>query len=175
MADSIDFLEKRKKIHTPILDKNSIAKTVTTSNNEESKYGTLPNELKKRIANVLGNIDIYEDKKCFDCIPDYKFPKIRWDENTNVKYLDSMTDEEIKSKFQLFSKEIKHEKREVCRNCYQTGKRGIAFDIPYFYKGNEYWDSEIPTKGKDAELGCVGCAWYDFAEWRKHLLEVLQK
>ena len=30
MADSIDFLEKRKKIHTRILDKNSIAKTTPT-------------------------------------------------------------------------------------------------------------------------------------------------
>ncbi len=86
-----------------------------------------------------------------------------------------MTDEEIKSKFQLLTNQRNQEKREVCRTCYQTGKRGIAFGIPYFYKGDENWDSEIPEKGKDAECGCEGCAWYDFAEWRKHLLEVLQK
>ncbi|WP_323737511.1 hypothetical protein PXD04_11385 (plasmid) [Methanosphaera sp. ISO3-F5] len=37
------------------------------------------------------------------------------------------------------------------------------------------WDEDIPKKGKAAELGCIGCAWYDFAEWRKHLLDVLEK
>lgn len=86
-----------------------------------------------------------------------------------------LTDEEIKSKFQLLNNEIKQYKQEVCKQCFQTGKRGIAFDIPYFYKGDENWDSEIPVKGKDAERGCEGCAWYDFAEWRKHLLNVIEK
>ena len=84
-----------------------------------------------------------------------------------------MTDDEIKRKFQLLNKESQEKKREVCNHCFQTGKRGIAFDIPYFYKGNEDWDSEIPIKGKAAELGCEGCAWYDFAEWRKQLLNRL--
>ena len=29
----------------------------------------------------------------------------------------------------------------------------------------------IPKTGKDAEKGCVGCPWYDIAEWRKKLIE----
>ena len=138
-------------------------------------YETWSPKLRKRIINVLDKIDIYENKNCRACLPDHKFPEIRWDENTKAENPDSMTDKEIKNKFQLLTNQRNQQKREVCRQCYQTGKRGIAFGIHYFYKGNEDWDSEIPIKGKAAELGCEGCAWYDFAEWRKQLLEVLEK
>ena len=168
MADSIELLKKRKNVSISLLDKNTITKTtIITPIDNKSKY--------QRIIELLGSIDIYEDKESLDCLPDYKFPEIRWDSNMKSDDLDLMTDEEIINKFQLLTKETKQQKREVCSHCYQTGKRGTAFDIPYFYKGNENWDSEIPVKGKDAERGCEGCAWYDFAEWRKHLLNVLEK
>ena len=84
-----------------------------------------------------------------------------------------MSDEEIKEKFQLLSNQRNEEKREVCRKCFQTGKRGIIFGIPFFYSGNENWDESIPKTGKDAELGCVGCPWYYIARWRKELMKKL--
>lgn len=145
------------------------------ANNAGNGYETWSAELRNRIINVLNHIDIYENKNCPSCLPDHKFSEIRWDENTKAENPDSMTDEEIKQKFQLLTNQRNQEKREVCRNCYQTGKRGVAFGIPYFYKGDENWDNNIPVKGKEAERGCEGCAWYDFAEWRKHLLEDLEK
>lgn len=138
-------------------------------------YETWSPKLRKRIIDVLEHIDVYENKLCRSCLPDHKFPEIRWDENTKAENPDSMSDDEIKSKFQLLTNQRNQEKREVCRRCFQTNKRGIAFGIPYFYKGNEDWDSEIPKKGKTAELGCEGCAWYDFAEWRKELIKDLNK
>ena len=166
MVDAIELLKKQKEVNNSLLYESTIIETtVTTPTND--------NKLKKRIINTLGSIDIYEDKQSRDCIPDYKFPEIRWN-NVNHEDPNSMTDEEIKSKFQLLTNQRNQQKREVCRHCYQTGKRGIAFSIPYFYKGNEEWDCEIPKRGKDAEAGCEGCAWYDFAEWRKNLLEFLQ-
>ena len=73
------------------------------------------------------------------------------------------------------SNQRNQQKREVCRNCYQTGKRGIIYGIPFFYEGTEEWDQTIPKKGKDAEKGCIGCAWYDIERWRKALLEKLTK
>ena len=142
---------------------------------EGNGYETWSPKLRKRIISVLGHIDIYENKKCRSCLPDHKFSEIRWDENTKSENSDLMTDEEIKSKFQLLTNQRNQEKREVCRNCYQSGKRGVAFGIPFFYEGDDNWDDRIPKKGKDAEAGCIGCAWYDFAEWRKHLLDVLEK
>ena len=86
-----------------------------------------------------------------------------------------MTDEEIRQKFQLLTNQRNQQKREVCRTCFQTGKRGSLFGIPYYYEGTENWDTSIPQKGKEAEKGCIGCPWYDIQEWRRHLINDLKK
>ena len=83
--------------------------------------------------------------------------------------------DEIKAKFQLLTNQRNQQKREVCRNCYQTGKRGILFGIPFFYKGNENWDNNIPRTGKSAEKGCIGCGWYDIERWRNELIKLITK
>ena len=86
-----------------------------------------------------------------------------------------MTDEEIQQKFQLLTNQRNQQKREICRRCYQTGKRGVIFGIPFYYEGNENWDESIPKTGKDAEKGCVGCPWYDIKKWREELIKTLEK
>lgn len=140
---------------------------------EGNGYETLSPKLRKRIIEVLKNIDVYENKNSQHLLPDHKFSEIRWDENTKSANLDNMTDEEIKLKFQLLSNQRNQQKREVCRICYQTGKRGTIFGINYFYKGNEYWDKNIPKVGKESEKGCIGCPWYDIEEWRKYVIKKL--
>lgn len=45
----------------------------------------------------------------------------------------------------------------------------MIFGIKYFYAGDENWNKHIPKIGKEAEKGCIGCAWYDIATWRKSL------
>jgi hypothetical protein len=45
--------------------------------------------------------------------------------------------------------------------------------IKYYYQGGEEWDKTIPTIGKEAEQGCVGCGWYDFEAWRNALNQKL--
>ena len=175
MDDSSNILSKEIKVHIPIVYHKIITNNINESLNiKELTYKTETNKLKNRINNLLGNIDIYEDKKSNECIPDYKFPEIRWDENIKFKNQNALTDNEIKNKFQLLTNQSKEQKMEVCKNCYETGKRGIAFDIPFFYKGTENWDNKIPTKGKAAEIGCEGCAWYDFAKWRKELIKIIE-
>ena len=86
-----------------------------------------------------------------------------------------MTDEEIQQKFQLLTNQRNQQKREICRRCYQTGKRGVIFGIPFYYEGNENWNESIPKTGKDAEKGCVGCPWYDIKKWREELIKTLEK
>jgi hypothetical protein len=86
-----------------------------------------------------------------------------------------MPENEIRQKFQLLDNQRNQQKREVCRQCFQTGKRGVLFGIKYFYKGDENWPSDVPKVGKSAEAGCVGCGWYDMAEWRKSLNELTKK
>lgn len=137
-------------------------------------YETWSPALRKRIIKVLGSVDVYEGTISPHCLPDHKFSEIRWDENTKAENPDTMTDEDIRSKFQLLTNQRNQQKREVCRTCFQTGKRGVIYGIPFYYEGDEHWDNTIPQKGKEAEKGCVGCPWYDIAEWRKQLLKRLR-
>ena len=138
-------------------------------------YETWSKELRKRILKVLGNKDVYENTIHTSCLPDHKFSEIRWDNDTKAENPDTMTDEEIKNKFQLLSNQRNQQKREVCRKCLQTGKRGSIYGINYYYKGNENWDNNIPIKGKKAEDGCIGCPWYDIQKWREELNKTLAK
>lgn len=137
------------------------------------KYETWTPELRKKIITVLGNHDVYEDRKAgADILPDHKFPETRWDEHTSEDN-EGMSDDEIKEKFQLINNKRNEQKREACRNCFQSGKRGTIYGINYFYKGDENWPEGIPKRGKESEKGCVGCGWYDIAEWRKVLNQKL--
>ena len=142
---------------------------------EGNGYETWSAALRKRIINVLGGIDVYEDVSSPHCLPDHKFSEIRWDDETKAENPDTMTDDEIREKFQLLTNQRNQQKREICRNCFQTGKRGYPFGIKFYYTGTEDWDISIPAKGKSAECGCVGCGWYDIAEWRKQLLKKINQ
>lgn len=143
--------------------------------NTGNGYETWTPALRKRIISVLDRYDVYECVTTPHCLPDHKFSEIRWDDNTKAENPDTMSDKEIRQKFQLMTNQRNQQKREVCRTCFQTGKRGTIYGIPYFYEGTADWDPTIPAKGKEAERGCIGCPWYDIAEWRKHLLDKLEE
>jgi len=136
-------------------------------------YERWSKELRNKIINILETLDVFEAKvtKKEGLLPDHKFPEIRWDEGTKRISLENLNADEIKNDFQLLSNQRNQQKREICRNCYQTGKRGIIYGIPYFYRGNINWDEKMPQRGKEAEKGCVGCAWYDIERWRKELIK----
>ena len=139
-------------------------------------YESWSPELRDRIITILNSYDVFEAKQIRKegLLPDHKFSEIRWDEKTRRDSLEELTDSEIQRDFQLMSNQRNQQKREVCRNCYQTGKRGVLYGIPFFYEGTEDWDQSIPKKGKESEKGCIGCAWYDIERWRKALLERLK-
>ena len=101
--------------------------------------------------------------------PIINFQKYAGGHNTIGENPDTMTDKEIYVKFQLLTNQRNLQKREVCRACYQTGQRGNFCGVNYYYAGGKAWDANIPAVGKEAEQGCVGCPWYDFAEWRRNL------
>lgn len=84
-----------------------------------------------------------------------------------------MTDEEVVKKFQLLDNQRNQQKREICRRCFQEGKRGVIYGIPFFYKGCIDWPRNVPSVGKEAEKGCVGCPWYDIERWRTELLKAI--
>ena len=129
-------------------------------------------KLRARIIKVLGGRDVYDGKKNKHILPDHKFPEIRWDKNVKAKNPDDMSDEAIKEKFQLLTNQHNEEKREACRKCWLEGKRPFPFGVKYYYQGSEKWEG--PRQGKEAEDGCKGCCWYDFAEWRKQVNKTLK-
>ena len=145
--------------------------------NKELEYETFSPQFKKRVIRLLKNVNAFE-AKCVSSkglIPDHKFSEVRWDEKTKEDNTMQMTDEEILQKFQLLDNQRNQQKREVCRRCFQEGRRGILYGIPFFYQGNENWPAEIPVKGKEAEKGCLGCAWYDIDRWRNELIKLLDE
>ncbi len=143
----------------------------------QTGYEVLSPKFKAKAIKVLNSLDVYELSKAnlAGLLPDHKFPEIRWDEETRGENPEEMTDIELKGKFQLIDNQRNQQKREVCRKCFQTGKRGILFGINFFYEGNENWAAEIPTVGKNAEQGCVGCGWYDIEKWREELNKIIER
>lgn len=128
-------------------------------------------QFKARVIRLLKQRNAFEAKvtPVKSLIPDHKFSEVRWDEETKAENSMDMSDAEIIQKFQLLDNQRNQQKREVCRKCFQEGIRGTIYGIDYFYEGNENWDPNIPTKGKAAEKGCLGCPWYDIELWRKML------
>ncbi len=143
----------------------------------EMGYEAFTPQFKARVIRLLGGRNAFEarvtTKKAL--IPDHKFSEVRWDEETRAKNSMEMSDEEIIQKFQLLDNQRNQQKREICRRCFQEGVRGTIYGIHYFYKGDENWNPNIPKVGKAAEMGCIGCPWYDIEQWRnmlnKHIKE----
>lgn len=94
-------------------------------------------------------------------IPDHKFSEVRWNEETKAENSMDLEDDEIIEKFQLLDNQRNQQKREICRKCFQEGIRGTIYGIEFFYEGDKSRNSNIPTVGKAAEKGCIGCPWYD--------------
>jgi len=140
-------------------------------------YEVMSATFKAKAIEVMDAINVYELSSAnkHGLLPDHKFPEIRWDEETGAENPDEMTEGQIKEKFQLIDNQRNQQKREACRKCFQTGKRGKLYGLNFFYEGDENWSEEIPRVGKDAEKGCYGCGWYDIQKWRDSLNEFIRK
>ena len=138
-------------------------------------YEIWTKETRNRILNILNNFDEYEARftKKEGLLPDHKFPEIRWDQSTKRSDINNLTDQQILNDFQLMTNQRNQQKREVCRSCYQTGRRGVIYGISYYYEGDENWPKNVPKNGKEAENGCKGCGWYDIKKWRKSINQMI--
>ncbi|WP_124098668.1 restriction endonuclease [Ruminococcus sp. Marseille-P6503] len=145
-----------------------------TSNPESG----IPPKLQASVMEHYGYIDTIElrQRSSHELVIDHRFPMERWGEaeNTNSP---TMTAEEIEAKFQLLKKDTSGNhnllKSRACERCIATNKRQYPLGIKFFYSGTEDWPNDCPKTGADAERGCIGCGWYDFAKWRESLNDVL--
>lgn len=120
---------------------------------------------KERTKQILGYLEV-----CFDVqrqprelLIDHKFPSQRWSEPESDNP-DDMPEKDIIGKFQLLSNQTNMWKSRYCDRCVNQGVRGDFMGITWYYKGDENW-----VAAKDDENGCIGCPWYDMAEWKRRL------
>ena len=144
---------------------------------EESKYETVPRSVTQTLARLKRCIEAYSGDRMSRnfLLADHKFPESRWDENTAEENFEDMSEEEILHKFQLLDNASNLRKKQMCESCASTGRRPSIYGLTFFYQGKIQWDENIPTRGKEAEAGCVGCPWYDIEEWRKQFNERFKK
>ena len=135
---------------------------------------SMPKGFQKRVLQILRSKDIVEgtERTASHITIDHKLPMLRWDSDMSERQTNyqNMTDDDIRESFQLLKKSngsVSHNllKSRSCEACWKTGKRGTPFGIKFFYKGDNKWE----PKNKCDPSGCVGCGWYDFDLWRKHL------
>ena len=135
----------------------------------ERRY-SLSARLQKRIKTLLDNYDV-----CFDetrppseLTIDHKFPSSRWVQGESINE-PNMPNESIRKKFQLLTNQANLQKERYCKRCVLHGIRGDYFGIKWFYEGDEHWRGS----SKADELGCIGCCWYDMAEWKRRFAAML--
>lgn len=137
-------------------------------------------KLQRRVLDVYGYKDSIEQRKrpAHELVIDHRFPMERWGAS-EPRSASGMDEAAIRQKFQLLKKDDSGNhnllKSRACERCIATGKRGYPLGIKFYYIGTEDWPADCPKEGPDAERGCIGCGWYDFAAWREALNEKLEE
>ena len=137
---------------------------------DNEKRSSLNESLKKRIKEVLPLKDVCFDEPHPDSqlVIDHKFPSSRWVVGETINAV-TMTQDEIRHKFQLLTQQTNSQKERYCKRCVSLGIRGDFFGIKWFHSGDEQWRGS----SKADENGCVGCCWYDLEEWKMKFNEHL--
>jgi hypothetical protein len=129
-----------------------------------ARSGITP-KLAKKIKTYYGGIDAYTLRKepLGKLEIDHRLPQVRWNQDEKENDV-NMSEEEIKKRFMLLTRENNLLKSRKCEKCKQTGKRQKGYDLHFFYKGQEEYEDSI---------GCEGCFWFDPDQWRQALNEFI--
>ncbi len=152
-----------------------------TGEKKEANAATnIPKSLLLQILSHYKHTDVIEQRKrqSHELIVDHRFPMERWGKAEDA-HPSKLSAVEIEAKFQLLKKDASGNhnllKSRACEMCIKTGKRGTPLGIKFFYHGDENWHYSVPHRGPKAEIGCVGCGWYNFSRWREALNLFLNK
>jgi hypothetical protein len=133
----------------------------------------IPPKLVERILKVYNYRDAIEnrERQKHELVVDHRFPMERWGQS-EVAHDTNMSEADIRKRFQLLKKDEggNHNllKSRACEHCIMYRKRGTPLGIRFWYQEGEDWPIE-DERGPDAEIGCVGCGWYDLQAWREAL------
>ena len=132
----------------------------------------IPAQLRKRVVELYGSKEIISQREMVPNLleVDHRFPQVRWskDESYDV----NMSDEEIRKKFQLLTRQNNLWKSRYCEHCKKTDLRGTFIGIDFFFAGEERWNPKIPS---DDERGCYGCFWFNPDAWREALNKLIEE
>lgn len=118
----------------------------------------IPVSLVQRILEVYAYTDAIEQRKraAHELVIDHRFPMERWGDN-EPPHLASMSESEIKQKFQLLKKDASGNhnllKSRSCERCIKTGKRGTPFGIKFWYERGEDWPCGCHHKENPGNIG----------------------
>ena len=138
---------------------------------DNQKRFTISAALRKKILTILPNRDCVFEESLNEkaCVIDHKFPSSRWVNGETVNHT-SMTEDEIRNKFQILSNQTNLQKERFCQRCVIEGIRGDYMGIEWYPEGDKEWRGT----SKADENGCKGCPWYDVNEWKKKFNEYLK-
>jgi len=138
---------------------------------DNERRSSISISLQRKIKKTLPLIDVCFDRphQASELVIDHKFPSSRWVQGETVNHT-SMSEDEIRNKFQLLTNQTNLQKERYCNRCILTGKRGDFFGIEWYYDGDENWRGS----SKADEKGCIGCCWYDLECWRIKFNEYLR-
>ncbi len=127
--------------------------------------------LAERIISILGRKEsvFSQIRTSKELVIDHKFPSQRWSQPESDNR-ESMSEQEIRLKFQLLNNQTNLLKSRECDRCVAEGVRGHFMGIRWYYKGGLHWE-----KTKSEEGGCIGCPWHDVERWKYELSTALAK
>lgn len=127
----------------------------------------LPNWLVERIMKIYDKRDAISGRKKHpkELTVDHRIPNIRW-KDSEESFERTISEKEIKKKFQLLTNANNLWKSRMCEKCVETGIRQPFIGVKFFYKGSEEYEEEI---------GCKGCGWYNPKKWKEKLNEFIKR
>lgn len=115
-------------------------------------------KMREKILTLLGGKDAFTNSQISSTPEiDHKIPWTRTDGDTDIS---KCSDDELKEKFQLLTREHNLLKDRACSKCKKENIRPPFFDINFWYEGDENYRGT-----------CEGCGWYDGNKWRDSLNE----
>ncbi len=130
-------------------------------NKEKKRYG-FTKAVSDRIKRLFDNRDAITGASISSVAEiDHKMPWTRLESDIDTS---AISDDEIKSNFQLLTREHNLLKDRMCGRCKETGIRPPFLEIAFWYSGDEQYTGT-----------CEGCGWYDARKWRQTVNDMIGK
>lgn len=115
-----------------------------------------------RVQNILNNVEAYNLWKATSKPQiDKKIPVIR---EQDVEDISTLSDEEIKNRYQLLTQEHVALKNKACNHCVKYGIRPPFMGKKFYYLGDDIYRGT-----------CEGCGWYDGIKWTEELNKLIRE